>query len=71
MMFTFPMQAQRETSTPRQRQKANISREDAAALRAHLKTCSTLPRSVSPPDNVSVVLRVAFRRDGHSQPNQF
>lgn len=43
---------------------ANIKVEDAAALRAHLKTCSVLPRSISPADNVRVVLRVAFRQDG-------
>jgi len=44
---------------------ANISLKDAAALRAHLKTCSVLPRSVSPSENVRVVLRVSFRQDGN------
>lgn len=43
---------------------ANVSVKDAAALREHLKTCSTLPRSVSLSDDVRVVLRVSFTRDG-------
>lgn len=43
---------------------ANIALKDAAALREHLKTCSVLPRSVSPADNVRVVLRVALQQDG-------
>ncbi len=64
MMFTLPDAGAAGNFDAKATAKANISREDAAALRAHLKTCSTLPRSVSPTDNVSVVLRVAFRRDG-------
>lgn len=43
---------------------ANISVKDAAALREHLKTCSILPSSVTPADNVRVVLRVSLRPDG-------
>jgi outer membrane biosynthesis protein TonB len=43
---------------------ADLKREDVAALRAHLRTCSTLPASVSPSDKVKVTLRVALRRDG-------
>ncbi len=64
MMFTLPDAGAAGDFDAKATAKANISREDAAALRAHLKTCSILPRSVSPNDNVSVVLRVAFRRDG-------
>ena len=43
---------------------ANISMQDAAALRAHIKSCSVLPKSVSPADNVRIVLRVALGKDG-------
>lgn len=64
MMFTLPDAGASGDFDAKATAKANISREDAAALRAHLKTCSVLPRSVSPGDNVSVVLRVAFRKDG-------
>jgi len=64
MMFTLPDSGAAGDFDAKATAKANISREDAAALRAHLKTCSILPRSVSPGDNVSVVLRVAFRKDG-------
>lgn len=64
MMFTLPDAGAAGDFDAKATAKANISREDAAALREHLKTCSLLPRSVSPSDNVSVVLRVAFRRDG-------
>lgn len=64
MMFTLPDAGAAGDFDAKATASANISREDAAALRAHLKTCSVLPRSVSPADNVSVVLRVAFRRDG-------
>jgi hypothetical protein len=45
-------------------QAANISLSAAAALRAHLKTCSILPKSISPGDNVRIVMRVAFLKDG-------
>lgn len=64
MMFTLPDAGAAGDFDAKATAKANISREDAAALRAHLKTCSILPRSVAPSDSVSVVLRVAFRRDG-------
>lgn len=64
MMFTLPDAGAAGDFDAKATAKANISREDAAALRAHLKTCSILPRSVALSDNVSVVLRVAFRRDG-------
>ncbi|EKS38831.1 hypothetical protein [Afipia clevelandensis] len=64
MMFTLPDAGAAGDFDAKATAKANISREDAAALRAHLKTCSILPRSVAPSDNVSVVLRVAFRKDG-------
>lgn len=43
---------------------ANISTDSAKALREHLKTCSILPKSISPNDNVKLVLRVTFLRNG-------
>ena len=43
---------------------ANISLDAAKALRERLKDCSILPKSVSPTDNVKVVLRVALLRNG-------
>ena len=43
---------------------ANISLDAAKALREHLKTCSILPKSISPSDNVKLVLRVAFLPNG-------
>ncbi|MBI3700306.1 MAG: cell envelope biogenesis protein TolA [Afipia sp.] len=44
---------------------ANISVDSAKALREHLKTCSVLPKSISPNDNVKVVLRVALLKNGN------
>lgn len=64
MMFTLPDAGAAGDFDAKATAKANISGEDAAALRAHLKTCSILPRSISPSDNVRIVLRVAFQRDG-------
>jgi len=43
---------------------ANITVQDAAALRAHIKSCSVLPKSISLADNVRIVLRVALGKDG-------
>ena len=64
MMFTLPDAGAAGDFDAKATAKANISSEDAAALRAHLKSCSVLPRSVSPADSVSIILRVAFQRDG-------
>lgn len=64
MMFTLPDAGAAGDFDAKATAKANISGEDAAALRAHLKTCSILPRAISPSDNVRIVLRVAFQRDG-------
>ncbi|MFT6672349.1 MAG: hypothetical protein ACJAVZ_003833 [Afipia broomeae] len=64
MMFTLPDAGAAGDFDAKATAKANISSEDAAALRAHLKSCSVLPRSISPADNVSIILRVAFQRDG-------
>ncbi len=64
MMFTLPDAGATGDFDAKATAAANIKVEDAAALRTHLKTCSVLPKSVSPSDNVSVVLRVALRRDG-------
>ena len=43
---------------------AKISAADVAALRRHLKSCSTLPPSVAATDKVRIVLRVQLSRDG-------
>lgn len=64
MMFTLPDTGAAGDFDAKATAKANISNEDAAALRAHLKSCSILPKSVSPSDNVRIILRVAFQRDG-------
>ena len=44
--------------------KADISAMDTAEFRHHLKTCSKMPASVSPDDNIRIVLRVPFTTDG-------
>jgi hypothetical protein len=64
MMFTLPDGGASGDFDAKATANANIKVEDAAALRAHLKTCSILPKSVSPSDNVRIVLRVAFLPDG-------
>jgi hypothetical protein len=64
MMFTLPDTGATGDFDAKATASANIKTEDAAALRAHLKTCSVLPKSVTPSDNVRIVLRVAFQRDG-------
>lgn len=64
MMFTLPDAGATGDFDAKATAAANIKVEDAAALRAHLKSCSVLPKSVAPSDNVRIVLRVAFQRDG-------
>jgi hypothetical protein len=64
MMFTLPDTGAAGDFDAKATAAANIKPEDAAALRAHLKTCSVLPRSIAPGDNVRIVLRVAFAQDG-------
>lgn len=64
MMFTLPDAGATGDFDAKSTAAANIKVEDAAALRAHLKSCSILPKSVTPSDNVRIVLRVAFQRDG-------
>lgn len=44
--------------------KADISAMDTAQFRRHLKTCSKMPASLSPSDNIRIVLRVPFAIDG-------
>jgi hypothetical protein len=44
--------------------KADISAMDTAQFRRHFKTCSKMPASVSPGDNIRIVLRVPFTIDG-------
>lgn len=64
MMFTLPDAGATGDFDAKATAAANIKVEDAAALRAHLKSCSILPKSVTLSDNVRIVLRVAFQRDG-------
>lgn len=45
-------------------QKADIASGPVAEFRRHLKTCSMLPKSVSPSDKVAVKLRVFMTPDG-------
>lgn len=44
--------------------KADIAPVDTAAFRRHLKSCSTLPGSVTAGDKVRIVLRAYFTSDG-------
>ena len=64
MTFTLPDSGAAGDFDAKATAAANIKVEDAAALRTHLKTCSILPKSVSPSDNVRIVLRVALSPDG-------
>lgn len=64
MMFTLPDAGAAGDFDAKATAAANIKAKDAAALRAHLKSCSILPRSIAPGDNVRIVLRVAFAPDG-------
>jgi hypothetical protein len=43
---------------------ANISGDDRAAFKAHLRKCWKLPDGLSPGQNTRVVLRVYLKRDG-------
>jgi hypothetical protein len=43
---------------------ADIGTGLVAEFRRHLKTCSTLPKSVAPSDNLKIVLRVFMTPDG-------
>lgn len=63
MMFSLPDQPKGDFDAAAS-SAANISLSDAAALRAHLKTCSILPQTISPNDNVRIVLRAKFLPDG-------
>lgn len=45
-------------------QKADIASGPVAEFRRHLKTCSMLPKSVSPSDKVAIKLRVLMTPDG-------
>lgn len=64
MMFSMPDGTGTGDFDAAASQAANISMSAAAALRAHLKTCSVLPKSISRGDNVRIVMRVAFLQDG-------
>jgi len=43
---------------------AEIGLDETAAFRDRLKTCSSLPDTISPDDKIRIVLRVAFKPDG-------
>jgi hypothetical protein len=43
---------------------AQIERNSIDAFRERIKSCATLPASVSPSDRVSLVVRIALKRDG-------
>lgn len=45
--------------------KAKISEDAISKFRAHLRTCARLPESISPSDDVRVVLRVGLLRTGN------
>jgi hypothetical protein len=45
-------------------QKADVASGPIAEFRRHLKSCSTLPKSVSPSDKVSIKLRVFMTPEG-------
>ena len=45
--------------------KAKISEDAISKFRAHLRTCARLPESISPSDDVQVVLRVGLLRTGN------
>jgi len=63
MMFTMPNGPNSEFDA-KATATANITVQDAAALRAHIKSCAILPKSVSAADNVRIVLRVSLAKDG-------
>jgi hypothetical protein len=65
MMFTLPDARGSGDFDAQATQAADISTNVIAALRAHLKTCTPLPKSVAPTDNIQIVLRVSFTPDGH------
>ena len=43
---------------------AAIGADETAAFRGRLKTCASLPGSLSPTDKIRIVLRVSLTRDG-------
>jgi hypothetical protein len=43
---------------------ANLTTSDTAAFRDHVKSCASLPRSITPADDLRIVLRLRFRRNG-------
>jgi hypothetical protein len=43
---------------------ANLTAEEKAALKAHLRTCWKLPEGISPAQSTRVVIRVYLKRDG-------
>ena len=64
MMFTLPDAGAAGDFDAKAAAKANLKAEDIAALRARLKDCAILPKSVAPSDNVRIVLRIALTPNG-------
>jgi outer membrane biosynthesis protein TonB len=65
MMFSLPEARGSGDFDAQATDAANVSTNVIAALRSHLKTCTPLPKSVAPADNIQIVLRVSFTPDGH------
>ncbi|WP_424631018.1 cell envelope integrity protein TolA [Bradyrhizobium sp. SYSU BS000235] len=63
MMFTMPGAGTGDFDA-QATQAADVSTNMIAALRAHLKTCTPLPKDVSRTDDIQIVLRVTFTPDG-------
>jgi hypothetical protein len=45
-------------------ESAKVERSSVDALRAHLKTCTSLPAGVAPDEKISLVIRVNLKADG-------
>ena len=43
---------------------AKLTTSDTAAFRDHVKSCASLPHSITPADDLRIVLRLRFRRNG-------
>lgn len=65
MMFNLPDVRGSGNFDAQATQAADVSTNVIADLRAHLKTCTPLPKSISPTDDIRIVLRVSFTPDGH------
>lgn len=64
VLLGFPTSQTDDDSGAAEAIRADISAMDTAQFRRHFKTCSKMPASVSPSDNIRIVLRVPFTIDG-------